>query len=127
LKYISEKGTVTLIQESSQLRRTLSFKMNSPSTFDPNKMIKIVSEEGQGYVKELRFLNKFKHSDKTVSHAYDVIFEIPQCEIEGSRLKVNMLMVKIEDRLEKETNVSYQISKEGNQGRHRREWMKINN
>jgi hypothetical protein len=120
LKYISEKGTVTPIHEPSLVRRTLSFKMNKPSTFDPNKMIEIVAREGQRYVTELRFLNKFKHPDGTVSHAYDVIFEIPFCEIVDSRLKVNKLMVRIEERLEKEANVSY--GRDG-QGRHKREWM----
>ena len=80
----------------------------------------IVAKEGGGYVKELRFLNRFKHPDGKVSHAYDVLFEIPQCKIEGSRILVNKLMVKIEDRLEKEANVSYGGKGEG---RHKREWM----
>lgn len=123
MKYISEKGTITHVKEPSQLRRTLSFRMNKPSTFDPNRMVKIVASEGEGYIKELRFLNKFKHSDGRVSHAYDVIFEIPHCKIKDSRMLANRLMVKIEDRLEQEVDVSYNESKQGCQGRHKRDWM----
>jgi hypothetical protein len=123
MKYISEKGTVIYVKEPSQLRRTLSFRMNHPSTFDSNKMAKIIANEGEGYIKELRFLNKFKHADGKVAHAYDVIFEIPHCKIEGSRMLVNKLMVKIEERLERDSNVSYTLGKDGRQGRHKRDWM----
>ena len=120
MKYISEKGTIIEIHKPAILRRTLSFRLNNPKTFDPNKMIKMISEEGGPNIKELRFMNRFRHPDNSISHAYDVIFEIPYCEIEGSRMRVNLTMVKIEDRLEKEANINYNGKR---QGRHRRDWM----
>lgn len=83
-------------------------------------MIRIVDQEGEGLVKEIRFLNKFRHPDKGISHAYDVVFQIPYCMVAESRMKLNRIMVRIEDRMEVECDVKY--GTEG-QGRHRREWM----
>ena len=118
MKYITEKGTEIKLHEPTIARRTLSFRLNNPRTFDPNKMIKIIDREGLGYITELKFKDKYKHETGEVSHAYDIYFRIPYQEIQDSRLKINKLMVKIENALEKEANINY-----NGYGRHRREWM----
>jgi len=106
MKYIAEKGTVIEICEPSLLTRTLSFKMNDSGTFDSNKMADLIAKNF-GLVKELKFRERFKFPDGTINHSYFVIFEVPWCDIIGSRQRINNIMRDFEDLMEEKSNVTF--------------------
>ena len=105
MKYITEKGTIIILSEPSLLTRTLSFTMNNPRTFDSNKMAIAIAKHYEN-VKELRFRERFKFPDGKINHSYYVVFEVSASSIVNSRLQINGIMRDIEDRIEKECNIT---------------------
>lgn len=117
MKYISEKGVVEYYNEPSFMKRSLNFWINNPCKFNTHNLLKSIQKADSEYLDEIRFNGRFKKDGK-ISHNYNLTFRVPKSQLEGSRLMINRLMVKIEDQIEKDLDVAY-VS------RHKREWMEL--